>query len=78
METAEGKTITALLPAVTAALAGNFVHVITVNEYLAERDAAQKRPLYDDLGLKVGLVRREQSTEELAARSRSAPTAISY
>ena len=67
METGEGKTITALLPAVTAALAGNFVHVITVNKYLAERDAEQTRPVYEALGLTVGLVRREQSTEERIA-----------
>jgi preprotein translocase subunit SecA len=64
METGEGKTITALLPAVTAALAGNLVHVITVNEYLAERDAEQTRPVYEALGLTVGMVRREQSTED--------------
>jgi preprotein translocase subunit SecA len=62
METGEGKTITALLPAVTAALAGNFVHVITVNEYLADRDGEQTRPVYEALGLTVGMVRREQST----------------
>jgi preprotein translocase subunit SecA len=64
METGEGKTITALLPAVTAALAGNFVHVITVNEYLADRDGEQTRPVYEALGLTVGMVRREQSTAD--------------
>jgi preprotein translocase subunit SecA len=64
METGEGKTITALLPAVTAALAGNFVHVITVNEYLADRDGEQTRPVYETLGLTVGMIKREQSTEE--------------
>jgi preprotein translocase subunit SecA len=67
METGEGKTITALLPAVTAALAGNLVHVVTVNEYLAERDAEQTRPVYEALGLTVGMVRREQSTAERMA-----------
>jgi preprotein translocase subunit SecA len=67
METGEGKTITALLPAVTAALAGNLVHVVTVNEYLAERDAEQTRPVYEALGLTVGMVRREQSTADRMA-----------
>jgi preprotein translocase subunit SecA len=62
METGEGKTITALLPAVTAALAGNLVHVITVNEYLADRDGEQTRPVYEALGLTVGMIKREQST----------------
>jgi preprotein translocase subunit SecA len=67
METGEGKTITALLPAVTAALAGNFVHVITVNEYLADRDGEQTRPVYETLGLSVGLIKRQQSTQERRA-----------
>ncbi len=55
MRTGEGKTITALLPAATAALAGMPVHVVTVNDYLAERDAEQLRPVYEALGLTVGL-----------------------
>jgi preprotein translocase subunit SecA len=55
MRTGEGKTITALLPAATAALAGMPVHVVTVNDYLAERDAEQLRPVYEALGLSVGL-----------------------
>jgi preprotein translocase subunit SecA len=63
METGEGKTITALLPAATAALANQPTHVITVNEYLAGRDAAQLRPVYEALGLTVGIVEREQETE---------------
>jgi preprotein translocase subunit SecA len=67
METGEGKTITALLPAVTAALAGNFVHVVTVNEYLADRDGEQTRPVYETLGLTVGMIKREQSTAERRA-----------
>jgi preprotein translocase subunit SecA len=56
METGEGKTLTATLPACTAALAGVPVHVITVNDYLARRDAEALRPLYESLGLSVGLV----------------------
>ncbi len=56
METGEGKTLTATLAAATAALAGRNVHVITVNDYLAERDAAKLRPLYEALGLSVGCI----------------------
>ena len=51
METGEGKTLAATLPAVTAALAGNPVHIITVNDYLAGRDARQMQPLYAALSL---------------------------
>ena len=57
MATGEGKTITALLPAAAAALAGVPVHVVTVNDYLAERDAAHLSPVYGLLGLSVALVR---------------------
>jgi preprotein translocase subunit SecA len=56
METGEGKTLTATLPACTAALAGIPVHVITVNDYLARRDADAMGPLYRSLGLSVGVV----------------------
>ncbi len=56
METGEGKTLTATLPACTAALAGIPVHVITVNDYLVSRDAANMKPVYDYLGLKVGTI----------------------
>jgi preprotein translocase subunit SecA len=57
METGEGKTLTATLAAATAALGGRAVHIITVNDYLAERDAEWMRPLYEALGLTVGCVR---------------------
>jgi preprotein translocase subunit SecA len=56
MATGEGKTFAATLPAVTAALAGLAVHVITVNDYLAARDAEIMGPLYRFFGLKVGAV----------------------
>lgn len=56
MQTGEGKTLTATLPAATAALAGMPVHVITVNDYLAKRDAETMNPLYEALGLTVGIV----------------------
>jgi len=56
MATGEGKTLTAALAAATAALAGRPVHVITVNDYLAQRDAHDLGPLYRFLGLDVGAV----------------------
>ncbi|RPI43730.1 MAG: prepilin peptidase, partial [Betaproteobacteria bacterium] len=59
METGEGKTLTATLPASTAALAGVPVHVITVNDYLAVRDAQTMGPVYEFLGLTVGVVHQE-------------------
>jgi preprotein translocase subunit SecA len=57
METGEGKTLAATLPACTAALAGIPVHVVTANDYLVERDATLMAPLYNALGLSVGTVR---------------------
>ncbi len=56
MATGEGKTLAATLAAATAALAGIPVHVVTVNDYLAERDAEEMIPLYQALGLSVGIV----------------------
>ncbi|HUJ86766.1 MAG TPA: preprotein translocase subunit SecA [Burkholderiales bacterium] len=56
METGEGKTFAATLPACAVALAGYPVHVITVNDYLARRDADEMSPLYRFLGLSVGTV----------------------
>ncbi len=56
LETGEGKTLTATLPAALAALAGIPVHVITANDYLVERDAAALAPLYGRLGLSTGRV----------------------
>jgi preprotein translocase subunit SecA len=56
METGEGKTLTATLPAATAALAGVPVHVITVNDYLTARDAEWMRPVYEKLGLTVDVI----------------------
>ncbi|SDN17677.1 DEAD/DEAH box helicase [Vreelandella arcis] len=56
MPTGEGKTLTATLPAATAALAGVPVHVITVNDYLASRDAERMHPIYHRLGLSVGAI----------------------
>lgn len=68
METGEGKTLTATLPACTAALAGIPVHVITVNDYLVERDAQTMGPIYQALGLSVGVaVEKQQPGERQAA-----------
>ena len=54
MRTGEGKTLTATLPAYLNALVENGVHVITVNDYLASRDAETNRPLFEFLGMTVG------------------------
>jgi preprotein translocase subunit SecA len=63
MATGEGKTITAILPAVMAGLCARPVHIVTVNDYLAERDANRLRPVYGALGLTVGLVKQGDSPE---------------
>ena len=67
LATGEGKTLTTSLTAATAALAGRTVHVVTVNDYLAERDHATLSPLYHALGLTAGLVIHGQSPEERRA-----------
>ena len=64
MRTGEGKTLTATLAAYLNALSGNGVHVVTVNDYLAERDANWMRPLYEFLGLKVGIILSQQPAEQ--------------
>ena len=64
METGEGKTITATLPACTVALSGVPVHVITVNDYLAERDALWMEPIYKAFGLSVGLIKHGMTPAE--------------
>jgi preprotein translocase subunit SecA len=56
MKTGEGKTLVATLPAVLNALAGRGVHIVTVNDYLARRDAEWMSPLYKALGLSVGVI----------------------
>ena len=56
MRTGEGKTLVATLPACLNALSGHGVHIVTVNDYLANRDAAWMTPIYAALGLKVGVV----------------------
>src|SRR5690349_23674828 len=56
MKTGEGKTLVATLPAALNALAGRGVHIVTVNDYLARRDAEWMAPLYRALGLSVGVI----------------------
>ena len=67
MRTGEGKTLVATLPAYLNALPDHSVHLVTVNDYLAQRDAAWMGPLYEFLGLSVGVVRSGQSTEDKKA-----------
>ncbi|MFB6422179.1 MAG: preprotein translocase subunit SecA [Candidatus Malihini olakiniferum] len=55
MRTGEGKTLTATLPAYLNALNGRGVHIVTVNDYLAQRDAKNNRPLFEYLGITVGV-----------------------
>jgi len=67
MRTGEGKTLVAVLPAYLNALSGGAVHIVTVNEYLAQRDADWMRPAYEFLGLSVGVSRSGQTQEEKRA-----------
>lgn len=67
MATGEGKTLTATLSACTAALAGIPVHVVTVNDYLARRDAESMLPVYRRLGLSVGTVVGGMATSQRRA-----------
>lgn len=71
MATGEGKTITALLPAITAALAGMVTHVFTVNDYLAERDLGKLQPVYALFGLSTGLIVEGREPPERAAAYRA-------
>ena len=75
MKTGEGKTLVATLPAYLNGLTGEGVHIVTVNDYLAERDANWMRPLYEFLGLSVGIVISGQSHEVKQAAYNSS---ISY
>ena len=68
MRTGEGeKTLVATLPVYLNALSGLGVHVVTVNDYLAKRDADWMKPIYQMLGLTVGVIQSGQSTEEKKA-----------
>ena len=71
MRTGEGKTLVATLAVYLNALDGNGVFVVTVNDYLAQRDANWMRPLYEFLGLSVGIIRSGQESEQKRAAYQS-------
>jgi len=64
LKTGEGKTLTTVLPAYLNALTGKGVHVVTTNEYLSSRNAEWMKPIYDMLGITVGVNLREMSSKE--------------
>ncbi|MEM9703809.1 MAG: translocase, partial [Planctomycetota bacterium] len=64
MQTGEGKTLTAVFPAAWFAFAGRGCHVLTDNDYLAERDAEELAPVFEKLGLSVGCVTAELSDDD--------------
>src|SRR6478736_166023 len=64
MRTGEGKTLVATLAAYLNALTGNGVHIVTVNDYLAQRDADWMGPVYRFLGLEVGVIKSNQPPDE--------------
>ena len=68
MKTGEGKTLTATLAVVLNTLAGDAVHLVTVNDYLARRDAEWMKPIYDALGVSVGIL---QSDDRVPAEKRA-------
>ena len=69
MKTGEGKTLVATLPVYLNAITGKSVHIVTVNDYLAQRDAEWMKPVYDALGLRVGVI---QSGGQATAEKREA------
>ncbi|MCM8797292.1 MAG: preprotein translocase subunit SecA [Candidatus Omnitrophica bacterium] len=75
MATGEGKTLVATLPAYLNALLGRGVHIVTVNDYLARRDREWMGPIYEFLGLSVGVIQHEMSDEE---RKRAYACDITY
>ena len=81
MKTGEGKTITETLPAYLNALSGHGVHIVTVNDYLAERDAQWMGKIYKFLGMTVGCIIHEKDNDErrggLRLRHHYAPTTSS-
>jgi preprotein translocase subunit SecA len=75
MQTGEGKTLAAVMPAALNALTGEGVHVLTFNDYLAQRDAHWMGPIYRMLGLSVGFVQHDMTADE---RRRAYAADISY
>ena len=75
LATGEGKTLTASLPAFLNALEGKGVHVATVNDYLARRDAEWMKPIYEGLGLTVGVLQMQMGEQD---RKRAYQSDITY
>ena len=75
MQTGEGKTLTATLPLYLHSLSGKGAHLATVNDYLAKRDADWMRPLFDMLGVSVGVI---QTPDDQTSRRKSYAAAITY
>lgn len=71
MRTGEGKTLVSTLPAYLRALTGGGVHIVTVNDYLASRDAKWMSPVYEFLGMTVGVIQSMQPSEQKRAEYRS-------
>ena len=71
LATGEGKTLVALMPAYLNALVGKGVHVTTVNDYLARRDAEWMGPVYESLGLSVGILQMQMGEQDRAAAYRA-------
>ncbi|MFN9912854.1 MAG: preprotein translocase subunit SecA, partial [Pirellulaceae bacterium] len=67
MQTGEGKTLTATLPLVLHSLIGKGAHLATVNDYLAQRDAEWMKPLYECLGIKVGVILTDSTPDQRRA-----------
>jgi len=81
MKTGEGKTLTAPLAAYLNALSGKSVHIATANDYLATRDSYEMRPLFEGLGLTVGVVteaRESDKTKEIEKRKEAYASDITY
>ncbi|HSV31072.1 MAG TPA: preprotein translocase subunit SecA, partial [Atribacteraceae bacterium] len=75
MQTGEGKTLVATMPAYLSALTGKGVHIVTVNDYLAKRDRFWMGPIFELLGLEVGLIQHESTPAE---RKKSYAADITY
>ncbi|MFK8112458.1 MAG: preprotein translocase subunit SecA [Rubripirellula sp.] len=75
MQTGEGKTLTATLPLYLHSLTGKGAHLATVNDYLAKRDAEWMRPLFERLGLTVGII---QTSDDQPARRKSYAASVTY
>jgi preprotein translocase subunit SecA len=75
MQTGEGKTLTATLPLYLHSLIGKGAHLATVNDYLAKRDAEWMRPIYELLGLTVGVI---QTPDDQGSRRKSYAASITY